>query len=192
MAAKAVGDATVRAPFTGVVVERHVTVGEYVQPGAKIATLVELDPLRLEIAVPEHAIGSVRDGMAVSFDVNAYPNQRFAGTVRYVGPSLRRAGRDLVIEAVVENGDKKLYPGMFATARIGIGFDTKPVIPASALSGNGRSRRAFVVDDKHLQERVVLVGEAVDGGFTVLSGVTVGERVAARTGGDVKDGARVE
>jgi membrane fusion protein (multidrug efflux system) len=192
MATKSVGDATVRAPFTGVIVQRHVTVGEYVQPGAKIATLVELDPLRLEIAVPEHSIGSVKDGMLVSFDVSAYPNQRFAGTVRYVGPSLRRAGRDLVIEAVVSNSDKKLYPGMFATARIAIGSETKPVIPASALSGNGRSRRAFVVQEKHLEERVVLVGEPVETGFTVLSGVTVGERVAARTGGDVKDGARVE
>ena len=55
MATKAVGDATVRAPFTGVIVERHVTVGEYIQPGAKIATLVELIvPAR--IAVPEHAM----------------------------------------------------------------------------------------------------------------------------------------
>jgi membrane fusion protein, multidrug efflux system len=130
--------------------------------------------------------------MKVSFDVSAYPNQRFSGSVRYVGPSLRRAGRDLVIEAVVPNSDRKLYPGMFATARIAIGAETKPVIPASALSGNGRSRRAFVVQEKRLQERVVLVGEPVDNGFTVLSGVNVGEHVAARTGGDVKDGARVE
>ena len=89
MATKAVGDATVRAPFTGVIVERHVTVGEYIQPGAKVATLVELDPLRLEIAVPEHAIGAIRKTGDVSFEVGAYPNQRFSGTVRYVGPSWR-------------------------------------------------------------------------------------------------------
>jgi len=158
-----------------------VTVGEYVQFGAKIAILVELDPLWLEIAVPEQSVGAVKDGMKVSFDVSAYPNQRFSGIVRYVGSSLRCAGRDLVIEAVVPNADRKLYPGMFATARIGIGSMTMPVIPASALSGNGRSRRAFVVHEKHLHERMVLIGEPVDSGFTVLSGVTVGERIAART-----------
>jgi len=192
MASKAVGDATVRAPFSGVIAERHVSLGEYVQPGKRIATLVELDPLRLEIAVPEHAIASVREGSTVKFEVAAYPNQRFSGAVRYLGPSLRRAGRDLVIEAIVPNANRLLYPGMFATTRIVVGSDARPILPASALGGNGSSRRAFVVKDKHLEERVVLIGEPVDSGFSVLSGVNAGDRVALQIGGDVKDGVRVE
>jgi membrane fusion protein (multidrug efflux system) len=193
MAGKTIGDATIRAPFSGVVAERFVTVGEYVQAGTRVATLVELDPLRLEIAIPESAFGQVKEGSAVRFEVSAFPSQTFSATVRYVGPALRRAGRDLLVEAVVPNGDKRLRPGMFAAARVQIGTETRPVVPSSALSGSGRSRRAFVVKDKRLEERVVLVGEPVTGGgIAVLSGLTAGERIAAKIAPDVRDGTRVE
>ena len=97
-----------------------------------------------------------------------------------------------MIEADAANTAQKLRPGMFATARIEIGSSLMPVVPAAALTGSGRSRRAFVVREQRLEERVVLVGEPVGSGFSVLSGLVAGERVAGRTGPDVKDGARVQ
>jgi membrane fusion protein, multidrug efflux system len=198
---KSIGDATIRAPFAGVVAERHVTVGEYVGPGARIATVVELDPLRLEIAVPEHAVRAVKQNQNVSFTVPAYPNQRFSGNIRYLGAALRRSGRDMVVEAVVPNGDRRLRPGMFATLQIEIGSAQAAVIPASALTGTGRSRRAFAVRNGHLEERVVLVADdlIVDDAFAatpsnvaLVSGLEPGEQIAALITPEVKDGARVQ
>jgi membrane fusion protein (multidrug efflux system) len=191
MAVKSIGDATIRAPFAGEVVERYVNVGEYVQPGTRVATVVDLDSLWLEIAVPESSMAHVRERQSVRFQVAAYPGETFTGEVRYLGAALRRAGRDLMVEATVANTGRRLRPGMFATARIDTGSTALPVVPASALLGSGRSRRAFVVREQTLEERVVLVGDPVGDGFAVLSGVKPGERVAGRTGNDVKDGARV-
>jgi membrane fusion protein (multidrug efflux system) len=191
MAVKSLGDATIRAPFAGEVVERYVNVGEYVQPGTRIATVVDLESLRLEIAVPESLMAHVRQRQTVRFQVTAYPGEMFTGEVRYVGSALRRAGRDLVVEAAVPNAERRLRPGMFATARIDTGSTELPVVPAGALLGNGRSRRAFVVREQMLEERVVLIGDPVGDGFAVLSGLKPGERVAGRTDTGVKDGVRV-
>jgi hypothetical protein len=133
----------------------------------------------------------VRERQSVRFQVGAYPDEVFTAEVRYVGSALRRAGRDLVVEAMIDNAARRLRPGMFATARIDTGTAELPVVPAGALLGNGRSRRAFVVREQQLEERVVLVGDRVGEGFSVLSGLRAGERIAGRTGNDVKDGVRV-
>jgi len=105
LAAQNVGDGTIRAPFAGVVTERYVEVGQYVRQDSRIVTLVSIDPLRLELAVPETNVAEVRQGAAVTFTVAAYPKRTFSGTVRFVSGALRAATRDLVVEALVPNPD---------------------------------------------------------------------------------------
>lgn len=191
LAGKAVGDSRLRAPFAGLVAERFVSVGEYVRPDTRIVTLLEIDPLRLELTVPEASVGLVADGQPVEFAVSTYPSERFAGSVRYVGASVRRSSRDLVVEAVTANPDKRLRPGMFATARLQVGEQRLPAVPSSAIRRDAGSPRVFVVVGDRLEERLVQLGES-DGEFVaVIAGAKVGDAVVSAPGAQVRDGIKV-
>ncbi|HEX3696091.1 MAG TPA: efflux RND transporter periplasmic adaptor subunit [Polyangia bacterium] len=191
--ATALADTDIRAPFSGLVAERTVTAGEFVQPGTKIATLLEVNPLRLELTVPETYVQLIGKNMAVEFrTANDESGPPLRAIVRYVGPAVRRASRDLIIEAVVDNPDRKLRPGLFVVARLDLGERPALVVPAAAIRDEGATKRIYIATDKRLEERLVQVGEAKGGFVTVLSGVNKGERVVASLSPAVHDGARFE
>jgi membrane fusion protein (multidrug efflux system) len=192
MADKAFSDSTIRAPFSGVVVERLVSRGEYVHPDTKIVALADIDTLRLELSVPEASVANVSEGRAVRFRVASFPDREFSGSVQYVGPALRRASRDLIVEAVVDNGERTLRPGMFATAKIEVGTYQAAVVPVSAVRDEESSRRLFVLQGTHLEERIVETGDAHGDDVVILRGVAPGDRIAKTPNGDVRDGVRVQ
>jgi membrane fusion protein (multidrug efflux system) len=191
-ARQTLGDATIRAPFSALVAERYVSVGEYVRPDTKVAHLVDIDPLRLELTIPEQNMGAVSKGQSVQFQVGAFPNQTFTGIVHYIGPSVRSATRDLVFEAVVPNKEKLLRPGLFATARLDLGKQPLPVVPKTALRQDGDTLRAFAVVDRHLEERIVATGIEQQGKIAILSGLKAGERIVATPTEELTDGLDVE
>jgi membrane fusion protein (multidrug efflux system) len=192
LASKGLGDATVRAPFAGMIAERYVSAGEYVQPSSKVARVVSIDPLRLEISVPEQSAPLIKPGLEVNFQVSAFNEQSFKGAIRYIGPTLRPGSRDLLVEAVVTNEGLKLRPGMFATAKIALGEKPVPVIPTNAVRTDGTLRRVFVVVGDHLEERLVKLGEEKEGLFEIEQGVAVGENVVSPVKPEAHDGARVK
>src|SRR5262245_47084906 len=102
LTAEALRDTEIRAPFSGMIVERAVSAGEDVTPASRVATLVDTDSLRVEITVPEADVVSVRKGMAVDFRTSGSPKV-YSGKIRYVGPAVRRQSRDAVVEAVFTN-----------------------------------------------------------------------------------------
>jgi membrane fusion protein (multidrug efflux system) len=187
---KNLGDSVIRAPFAGLIVERNVTMGEYVQPGRTIVKLVEVNPLRLELTVPESAVSAITTESTVSFKVAAYP-EIFQAKVRYVGPVVRRSSRDLVVEALVDNSDGRLRPGMFATSNLALGARELPAIPESALVGKQTSARAFVIKNGLLEERVVQAGDRDGGNVAILKGLAIGEQVVLNPTTNLKDGTRV-
>jgi len=121
LATKLAGDTTIRAPFDGVVGERFVNVGEYVQAQTKVASVFRIDPARIQISVPEQAVSLVKQGQTIAVRVGAYEDREFPATVRYVAPALRPTTRDLIVEAIAKNTDSALRPGMFATVQLVIG-----------------------------------------------------------------------
>ncbi len=192
LASKGLGDATVRAPFAGMIAEKYVSAGEYVQPSSKVARVVAIDPLRLEISVPEQSAPLIKTGLDVDFKVGAFADETFKGSVRYIGPTLRPGSRDLLVEAVVPNNGTKLRPGMFATAKIALGEKAVPVIPKEAVRVDGTLRRVFVVVGDHLEERLVKVGEERDGVLEIELGVSAGEKVVSPVKPEAHDGARIK
>jgi RND family efflux transporter MFP subunit len=193
VARKAAQDVEIRAPWDGLVSEKHAQTGQFVQRGAKIATLVRVDPLRVELAVPETAVATVRKGQKVAFGVQAYPDKTFSGTVAYVGPSLRPESRALVVEAIVPNRDGGLSPGLFATARIELP-SARPsvVVPASAVHTEAGVSTAFIVKNERAELRLVQLGRELPGGFMEIQrGIVAGEQVVARHVERLGDGAYV-
>lgn len=192
LAQKALADTTVRAPFAGVVGERFVSVGDYVTRGTKVATVMRVDPLRVELTVPEQFVSVVATGRTVTFEVDAYPGETFVGQVRFVSPSLAAATRALTLEAVVPNGANRLKPGFFATAQIEqAAMLPGLLVPATAIRTVSGTARVFVVNGDRVEERVVMVGQAVGERVELTSGVKAGERVVASGVDRVVDGVRV-
>ena len=183
LAAQNVGDGTIRAPFAGILTERYTEVGEYVRSDSRVVTLVSLDPLRLELSVPEADTAKVRQGALVEFNVAAYPDRKFTGTVRFVSGAIRATTRDLAVEAIVANPDKALKPGMFAEVDLGIGTHKLPAVPRGAIFDKNGTKHAFFVVDGRLEERVLSTSDEVGDVVSVTKGAVVGERAAV---GDVK------
>jgi multidrug efflux pump subunit AcrA (membrane-fusion protein) len=96
-----------------------------------------------------------------------------------------------VIEALVDNKEGRLRPGMFAEAELSIGQRKLPVAPKTALIGTPPNAHAFVVVGGIAEERVVLTGGADGDNLTILQGLRPGERVITRPSEEIRDGVRV-
>jgi RND family efflux transporter MFP subunit len=192
VAQKALADTVVRAPFAGAVGERFVSVGDYVTRGTKVASVVRIDPLRVELTVPEQYVSAVAVGRAVTFEVDAYPKETFTGQVRYVSPSVTASTRALTLEAIVPNGSGRLKPGFFATAQIEEA-NKRPgiLVPAAAVRTVAGTARVFVVATDRAEERVVMTGQVVGDAIEIVSGVKAGERIATGGVDQLVDGVRV-
>ncbi|HEX4567885.1 MAG TPA: efflux RND transporter periplasmic adaptor subunit, partial [Vicinamibacterales bacterium] len=185
LARKTAADTVVRAPFTGIVSERLVTTGDYVNKGMKVATVVRIDPVRVELTVPEQYVSLVKAGQAVRLSVDAYPNETFTANVKFVSPALKTDQRALTVEAVAPNADGRLKPGLFATAFL---QQTSPapalLVPASAVETMAGTSRVYVITTSNtVEERIVTLGETVGERVELASGVKAGERVAANPRG---------
>jgi HlyD family secretion protein len=192
LARKAVADTAVRAPFAGVVAERVVSVGDYVTRGARVATVVRVDPLRLELTVPEQSVSLVKVGLPVKLTVDAYAGDEFDARIRFVSPSLRADQRALTVEALAANADGRLKPGMFATARIRQAENAPALlIPATSIETLAGTSRVYVVKNNRVEERIVTVGEGFGDRIEVTSGVAKGESVATDPKGRLADGQTV-
>jgi membrane fusion protein (multidrug efflux system) len=195
LAQKTLGDANIRAPFAGTIGERYVNVGQYVQPQTRIASVYQVDPLRLSLTVPEADVALIQPAMSVAFQVNTFPDQTFTGTVKYISPNVRVSSRDLVVEAIVPNADGKLRPGMFATVRLVLRQRTLPAVPQAALKRDDVTQRVFVVGkDGKADERIVQIADGSESAALVgiVSGLKAGESVVVSPPDDLKDGSSLE
>lgn len=192
LAAQNVGDGVIRAPFAGIIAERFIEVGQYVRQDSKVASIASVDPIRLELAVPEANVAKVAEGAVVTFGVSAYPEQRFRGTIRFVSGVVRASTRDLVVEALVDNPERQLLPGMFADVELVVGSQRLPSVPQAALVSRDGQSRLFVVKDGRLQERVVALGPALGERIGVLEGVSLQERVVVSDPSQLANGQAVE
>jgi RND family efflux transporter MFP subunit len=192
LAKKSVADTLVRAPFSGIVAERLVSVGDYVAKGTKVATVVSVNPLRVELTIPEQSVSLVKIGQPVRLAVDAYPGREFAATIRFISPSLRSDQRALTVEAVAENADGLLKPGLFATAMIKQTTSAPGLlVPATAVETVSGTSRVYIVKNNRVEERIVTLGDKVDSLVELTSGVAAGDVVAAEPKGRLVDGRAV-
>ena len=192
LARKSSADTAIRAPFAGLVAERLVSVGDYVTRGTRVATVVRIDPMRVELTIPEQSVALVKPGQTVRLTVDAYPGEEFTANVRFVSPSLRADQRALTVEAVAKNPDGRLKPGLFVSASIQQP-STAPalLVPATAIETVSGTSRVYVVKGDKVEERIVTTGEAVGAQVEVTSGLAAGDVVASEPKGRLLDGAPV-
>ena len=182
----------VTAPMAGYVSDRPADIGEYISPQQKVATIVNLNPLRVRIDVPEQAIPQIRVGESVSVSVAAYPDRNFSGHVARVSPSLNSTSRTLTVEADVQNPNAELKPGQFATVRVLLPQSEAAVlVPQRALRTISGSTYVYVLKNGFAQQRLVQTGQTEGDLIEIKSGVTADEVVATSNVDQLSDGMAV-
>ena len=117
-ASEQAGRTLVRAPFDGVVSERHARTGDIVQPGSPLFAVVDPASLRLEASVPAEALARLEVGTAVSFTVTGYPERSFTGHIERINPVVDPATGQVRIYAAVPNPGGQLLSGLYAQGRV--------------------------------------------------------------------------
>jgi membrane fusion protein, multidrug efflux system len=191
LASVAAGDSTIRAPFAGIVGERFVEIGEYVQPPTRVVSLYSIEPIRVSIAVPEAEASHIALGQTVAFSVAALGDRTFEAEVRYVSPALREGTRDLVIEAVAPNPERALHPGMFATVRVIIGEQELPTVPEAAVHRDDQRALVWVVREGRAIETLVRTGPRKGGRIAIITGLRPDDRVVTDPPAELVDGSKI-
>jgi len=195
MAEKVLADAAVRAPFAGYISARAVTPGEYVSATSKIATILRVTPIKLELQVPELYAQQMTKGLSVGASVTGYAGRVFDGTVTAINPAVDPSSRTFVVEVTFANTDVALRPGMFATARIVLPGSTQGIfIPPNALitDATTNSSQVFLIRDGKARLAVVQVGERDGDLVRILTGIPPDAVLATDHLQDLYDGQSVK
>jgi RND family efflux transporter MFP subunit len=191
-AQKAVDDTVVRAPFSGHVTSRAVAAGEYVTPASKIATVVRIQPIKLELQVKEADAVKVRRGLSVQAEVSGYPGVIFVGSVSALNVAIDPNSRAMTVEATFPNPDGRITPGMFGSAQILLAAtETAVFAPADAVFSVADADAMYVVEDNRARLRVVQLGDTQQGVVRVDAGLQEGAIVATSNLDKLSDGASV-
>jgi RND family efflux transporter MFP subunit len=180
LAVKKLEDAVVRAPIAGVVSERPVFVGEYIPERTVVATIVQVNPLKLRTGVQERHAGIVKPGQVVEFRVESFGDTVFQGKVAYVSPALDETMRTFTVEALVDNRDLRLKPGFFAKGMILTQLDEAVLaVPDAAVSTLAGVSSVYVVHDGTITQQSVRLGVRQGDLWEVVEGLKGTETLAA-------------
>jgi RND family efflux transporter MFP subunit len=197
LAAKKLGDATIRAPYPGAVQTRNVHPGEYLRLQSPVLVMVRTDHLRVRLAVPERWAGWVKDGAAVELHVEAFPGETFEGHISRINPTVSQESRTFEAEALLDNKGGRLKPGFFVQASMPSEKEDKAIfVPGSAVNYRYGVYKVFLLTGNRVAEKQILpAGQTEDQKgqrFEVAEGLKPGDRVAEPISGDLHDGDTVQ
>lgn len=189
------GDATVRAPISGVVARRSVSVGDVVSPGAQLYEVIDPSTMRLDASVASDNLSAIAPGKAVDFEVRGYPDQRFAGTIARVAPAADPVTRQIQVLVDIPNPGGKLVAGLYAEGRVSVEKREALLVPLSVVDMSGDQPSVLRVKNGVVERAVIATGvrderaEVVE----VTNGVAPGDiLLMARATKNVGPGAKVE
>ena len=176
----------VRAPFTGKLGIRRISVGQFLNKGAPIVSLQSLDPVYVEFSLPQQRLGNLTQGLAVAVTADSYPDAHFQGTITAVDPDVDPATRNVRVQATLGNADNRLRPGMFVSVDVLLA-QTKEVlvIPSTAVMHGAQGDSIFVIEEGEADaqgKKALVVRQQ-----TVRLGARRGDFVIAEEGANAGD-----
>jgi RND family efflux transporter MFP subunit len=181
LAKQQLADTIVYAPMEGVVQEKKASVGEYLAAGAPVVDIVRIDPLRLQVEVPEREAHNIRNGQSVRVTVEG-DETSYLGYVRRLSPTISAQNRVLAVEADVPNNGR-LRPGAFVRAEIITNqSDTAATVPPNAIVTFAGIEKVIIVENGKAVEKPVTTGRRGPDWVEIKSGVNVGQIVVVDPG----------
>jgi membrane fusion protein (multidrug efflux system) len=182
----------ITAPFDGIVTERLVHPGALVGPGADpvLVTIQQISRLRLVVAVPEEYVGGIVEGAKLAFQVPAYPERTFTGTLARIAHALDKGTRTMAVELDVANRDGLLAPGMYPSVKWPI-RRSRPALFVPRTSVVATTERTFVVRNKngHAEWVDVRKGAAEGDLIEVLGDLKAGDQIVRIATDEIREGS---
>ena len=186
------GERVIRAPFSGWVSLRNISVGAIASQGTEIATVSDLSTIKLDFTVPETMLAAIREGLPIQARSAAYPDRPFNGTIRTIDPVIDPNTRAVMVRAHLPNPDRALRPGMMMNVGIQSSTRSGLSVPELAVLGEGDNRYVFVVGGGNRVHRTeVRTGAHLNGRVEIVSGLRPGQRVVTEGIIKVTDGMEV-
>jgi membrane fusion protein, heavy metal efflux system len=168
------------SPGNGVVIERDLSKGETAEPGKKVFTVADLSTVWIVLNIYERDLAKINKGATVRITTEPYPGEVFSGKVSYLGDVVNAESRTLPVRVDIANPQRRLKPGMFATAEVitGVSSSRAIMIPSSAIQKIEGKPAVFVQQkDGSFAKREVEIGREFGGSVEVKSGLKEGEQV---------------
>ena len=193
LARRALEDSTIRAPFSGLIARRHVSVGEYLSTGTALFELVALDPIEVEFSLAEVDSSKVALGHPVEISIAPYPDETFAAIVSMISPTIDPRTRTLRVKAELPNPDGRIRPGLFAHTDLGVSERQGViVVPEDAVVQRADGAVIFRLDASGRVERLLVeTGVRVEGWVEISKGLSPGDVVVVRGQARLDDGVAV-
>lgn len=186
-------DATIEAPFDGVMGNRLISIGQFIAKGASLTFLINQNPMKAEFQIPEKYLSRLKEKQSIEILVAAYPKEVFKGQVYFIDPQIDPVTRTALVKASVPNNDGKLRVGMFANLDLIVNVrEDAVVIPETALMPKDEDVSVFVIDsESKAQPRNVEVGIRMAGLVEITSGLKPGEKVITEGFQKIGPGSKV-
>jgi multidrug efflux system membrane fusion protein len=192
----------IRAPFDGRLGIRQVEVGQYVNPGAPIVTLTDLQHLYVNFTLPSTMRGEIRLGQDVNITTDSFPGRTFKAKLTTIEPQIKADTRTIAVQATMANPDEALLPGMFVNAAVVLPAEPdRVVLPETAVDYTLYGDSVYVVREEgqdasgkavlKAYREPVKTGARWDGKVAVLSGVKPGDKIVAAGQVKLQNGAQV-
>jgi membrane fusion protein, multidrug efflux system len=197
----AIARKTIKAPFSGVLGIRQVSLGQYLAAGQAIVSLQTLSPIYVNFGVPQQETGRVVPGHVVRITNNDLPGMAFTGRIIALDSVINEQTRNIQVQAVVTNKDNKLRPGMFVQVELPLGSPREVVpLPASAINYAPYGDSVFIVTDmkdpkgntyRGVRQQVVKLEGSRGDQVAVISGLNPGDEVVSSGVFKLRNGAPV-
>jgi membrane fusion protein, multidrug efflux system len=192
-AEKQLGYATVRAPFSGVVSEKSVSIGDVVQQGTVLFTIVDPSTLELQGTVPANALNIVHTGLQITFNVTGYPEQAFTGTITRINPTADPMTRQVRVYAEIPNKGQALVGGLYAEGRIASVLKTTLMLPADAVDRKTVTPAVIKIELGRVIRKTVALGtfDEKNNLIEITEGLAPGDTVLRGSARDLTLGTKV-
>jgi membrane fusion protein (multidrug efflux system) len=185
-------DTRIKAPFAGTLGERKVDPGDWVDVGTPLVYLVDPKRLQTSFTVPERYAERVQEGQPIEITTPGHSERAFSGEVYFVSPQIEVSTRKLLVKAYVENAERILRPGGFASVELTVGTRQEAVvIPEEALIPTRSGYQVFVVQEGRAKSRTVSIGLRKPGIVEVRQGLQAGEKIISSGHISAREGSRV-
>jgi membrane fusion protein (multidrug efflux system) len=166
-----------KAPFTGMLGLKYASPGAYITPSSRIASLQEVNPVKIDFSVPERYISKIRPGISINFTVQGV-DSTFTGEVYAVEPRVDTETRTLQIRALSENDGNLLYPGAFANIELILDqINDALMVPTISIIPELNAQKVFVSNNGAVEQRMVSTGIRTSEKVQIIDGLERGDVV---------------
>lgn len=180
---------TLRAPFSGFLGEKSISVGDYIQPGTKVVTLTDISHLKITYDIPARFSGDLKLGQPVKIISNTFPEKIFYGKVSYISPTINEDNQTITIHALLDNKENSLKPGEFVTLSQTLSqINDAVLVPENAILGDINGYYVLQVKAGKVISTPIKPGEHYEGDVLILSGLKKGDKIITAGQHQVKVG----